>query len=324
MECLNDILCGKYTLVGIKDFINCPAPENVLLLNDLPGMTLKSAAAIANDEQRSGFNLMNDKIKLATKKVFHKFSSIMAGSFEFNAILEAREISNFSSTTIAPESLERGLVLRRWQSEMARTYIEEIYVRTVETGIAVIKIYDGDEVKAYPVSLLANTTNVVSIRYRCKSEQVKILFDQTDFTTYGCQINDSEGCNTCGTYSKKHNLQIRGWDGDKETNGCFGLGVLANVQCFEETIICQLLPRMSFMIWYQTGIEIMMEKMFTSRVNAVVSFNDSKTENLLAFYETKLMEEEIHFKKISSKFLKNTRGECFTCKGTRISYGIPG
>ena len=324
MECINDILCGKYALVGIKDFINCPAPENVLFINDIPGFTMRSAAAIANDEQRTGFELMNDKIRLATKKVFHKFSSVMAGSFDFNAVIEAREISSFSTKTIAPAALERGLVLRRWQSEMARIYIEELYIRTVESGIVNIKIYDGDVVKVYQVSVLANVTNAVTIRYKCKSEQVKILFDQTDFTTYGCQISDSEGCHTCSSSYSRYKLQIKGWDGDKETNGCFGLGVLANVQCFEETIICQLLPRMDFMIWYQSGIEILMEKMQTGRVNAVVTFGDAKTEKLLAYLETELLREEEAFRKISAKFLKNTRGECFTCKGTRVTYGLPG
>lgn len=324
MECLNDILCGKYAIVGIKDFINCPHPENVLFINDIPGLTLKSAAAIANEEQRTGFNLMNDKIKLATQKVFNKFSGIMSGSFDFNAVIESREISSFSNKTIAPATIERGLVLRRWQSEMARTYIEEVYIRTVESGIVNIKIYDGDVTKVFQVSVLANVTNAVTIRYKCKSEQVKILFDQTDFTTYGCQINESEGCNTCGSSSSKYKLQIKGWDGDSETNGCFGVGVLANVQCYEEAIICQLLPRMAFMIWYQSGIEIVMERLHSTRVNAVVLFNEAKTEKLLAFLEVELMREEEQFKKISKKLLKNTRGECFTCKGTKITYGIPG
>ena len=73
MECLNKILCGEYSLVGIRDFVNCAHPETILYINDIPGITLKSASAIANDEQRTGYNLLNDKIKLATKKIFHNF-----------------------------------------------------------------------------------------------------------------------------------------------------------------------------------------------------------------------------------------------------------
>ena len=65
MECLNAILCGDYSLVGIRDFVNCAHPETILYVNDIPGITLKNASAIANDEQRTGYNLLNDKIKLA-------------------------------------------------------------------------------------------------------------------------------------------------------------------------------------------------------------------------------------------------------------------
>lgn len=48
--------------------------------------------------------------------------------------------------------------------------------------------------------------------------------------------------------------------------------VLANVQCYEEEILCQLLPRMAFAIWYQSGIEILQEHVASGRVNAVVNF----------------------------------------------------
>ena len=144
MECLNKILCGEYSLVGIRDFVNCAHPETILYINDIPGITLKSASAIANDEQRTGYNLLNDKIKLATKKIFHRFSSIVSDSFNFSSILVAKEIHNFTNTTHSPASLNRGLVIRRWRSEVARIYVEKLYIKVAESGIAIVTIKDGD------------------------------------------------------------------------------------------------------------------------------------------------------------------------------------
>jgi hypothetical protein len=321
MECLQKILCGEYALVGVRDFVNCPHPETILFINDL-GITLKQASAIANDEQRTGIELIQSKIRIATQKVFNRFSTMISDQFDFNNIVEAREISKFSNNTHAPAALERGLVIRRWRSEAARIFIENVYVRTEESGIAYIKIYDGDVTKVYEASLLANTTNEIEIRYKCKSEHVRVVFDQTNFTTFSCDIDDEAGCHTCGTSygSVKRTLEVKGWDGTEETDECFGLGVLANVQCFEEEILCMALPRMAFLFWYQSGIEILNEHVNTGRINAVATFTKDQAKSMLEDLKVEMKTEEKQFSKNIANFLKTTRGECFTCKGTRYNY----
>lgn len=324
MKCLNDILCGKYSLVGIRDFVHCAHPETMLWVNDISGITLKSAAAIANDEQRTAFNLLNDKIILATKKVFNKFSYLVSGSFDFNAFIESREIRNFSSSTHLPAAIERGLSLRRSSSEMAKIFIEELYIKVEETGIAYVKIYDGDVTKIYAVSLLANITNVVTIRYKCENEHVTVVFDQTHFTTYSCKIKSDSGCHSCGqSYQESQYLDIMGWDGSDEVDECYGMGILANVQCFEEEILCQLLPRMNFMIYYQSGIEIFSEHISGSRVNSVATFGKEQAREDREECRENLKIEEEQFAKNINYFLKQTRGDCFSCNGNKSVFVIP-
>lgn len=328
MKCLSDILCGNYALIGVKDFVNCPHPETILYVNDIPGITLKSAAAIANDEQRSGINLLKDKINLATKKVFNKFSGIVSGNFDFNAIIESREINKFTTDIKPKAALNRGLVLNRWSSEMARIYIENVYIKTAQSGIAIITIKDGELVKNYSVSLLANVTNEISIRYQCNAEEVYITFDQTNFDVYSCNIGSSTvgGCGTCSSKRanhKKHDLIINGWNGTAEENSCFGMGVLANVQCYEEAIICQLLPRMAFMMWYQSGIEILQEHISSGRINAVVTFTKDQAKENLIYLQEQLIEEEKQFNNNIKNFIKTTKGDCFACNGIKSGYVLP-
>ena len=324
MECLNAILCGDYSLVGIRDFVNCAHPETILYVNDIPGITLKNASAIANDEQRTGYNLLNDKIKLATRKVFNKFSTMVSDNFDFNSIIESREILNFTTTTKAPEAIERGLVLRRWRSEVAKIYIEKLYIKVEESGIAIIVIKDGDLEKTYQASLLGGgVINEVEVRYKAKSEQVYVTFDQTSFTTYGCKLTSSRGCTSCGQSRTKHNLEVMGRNGSSEVYDCFGMGVLASVQCYEEAILCQVLPRMAFMIWYQSGIEILQERLASDRVNAVVTFGKEAAANTLVDLQNDLKEEEKQFAKNITNYLKTTKGECFTCNGNKSTYALP-
>ena len=324
MECINDIYCGRYALVGIRDFINCPHPENVLFINDIPGLTLKLAPQVANEEQRTGYNLLNDKIIHASKLIINKFDHLSARFFDVNSIIESREISSFGTSTYSPSTSERGLTIRKSQSETAKIFIEEIYIRTVESGIVEVKLYDGDSVKTYEVSVIGNKTNVATIRYKAKRNEVKIVFDQTNFTTYGCEIVGSSSCRSCGGKRGNKMLEIHGWDGSHENYNCYGLGVLANVQCFSEELICQLLPRMAFMILYQSGIEICTEILASQRITPVVTFGKEKAEQILNYCTTRLKEEEDNFTRTLPTFLKNTRGECFVCKGSRVSYAIPG
>lgn len=329
MECLNDIYCGRYALVGIRDFVDCPHPESILFINDVPGISLKNAAAIVNDEQRTGIKLMNDKIILATKKVFNKFSALVSNSFDFNSILESQEVDEFTNVQIPAAPLERGLILSMWKSDVARIYIEELYIRVVTSGIVLVKITELDGINinkehVYSVSLLANITNVIKIRESFGSRELRVTFDQTNFATYDCNFNESsEGCGSCGTRRTRQNLMINGWDGNNEVNKCFGLGILANIQCFEEAIICQILPRMAFMIMYQAAIEIFAEHMASGRINSVVLFTREAAKAEQERAQIELWKEEKMFAKNIDKFLKNTRGECFVCKGSRNVYAIP-
>jgi hypothetical protein len=326
MDCLKDILCGNHALVGIRDFVNCPHPESILFVNDIPGITLKSASQIANEEVRSGYNLLNEKINLATKKVFNNFSGIISENFTFNTFLEAVEINEFSEEVNSPSNTERGLSLTRWHSEMARIYIEQVYIRVAESGIAILKIVDGDITKTYSVSLLANVNNVVSIRYKCESRNVKITFNQTNFSSYKCKQLNVNSCLPCGKNQSNginKTMIVKGWDGSNETQTCFGLGVLANVQCFEENIICQLLPRMAFMMWYQAGIEILNEKIASERINAVTVFTKDQAKITLEELKKELKIEEKNFAKNINHFLKTTLGECVACNGSRYAYAKP-
>lgn len=324
MNCINDLLCGKYSLIGIRDFVTCPHPDNILYINDIPGITIKNAASIVNDEHRTGIELLNNKIRLAYQTIFNRFSHIVSSQFKFNDVIEARKINNFGTKINPAEDKNKGLLLRRWRSETAKIYIEEIYIKVKQSGIATITIKDGDLKKNYNASLLANVTNKIKINYKAESEHVYITFNQKDFDTYGCELNEYTGCKSCGSgRHANYKLQVKGWDGNNEQNTCFGMGVMANVKCYEEEIICQVLPRMAFMMWYQAGIYIFEEYLASGRVNPVTIFTKDQAQNTLDNLTQKLSEEEEQFKNNINSFLKTTRGECFTCNGTRSAYVLP-
>lgn len=327
MNCLDQILCGDRTIIGIKDYVKCNIPESGLFINELPGMSLKRAANIAPEQWQSGAEFLHASIKMAIRQVFDQFENELSAYFDFTNIVETRKLKLFSEVNIIdPAPLDRGLIIKRWRSEAGRLFVNEIYINVVSGGQTKIKIIDGSEIKEYDV-ILNSGFNTVFINYKAESEHIKILFDQTNFETYNCTYNNGytgyDGCNSCGRKSDK-NIYVAGWDGAKEdTTKCFGIGLDVNVQCFSEYVLCGLLPKMSFLIWYKSGICVLKEHLASDRINHITIFGKDKAKEMLIEYEAEYKEKYSILVKSAYNYLKSTKGECITCNGTRYVQTLP-
>ena len=254
MSCLNDIFCGTRTIIGIRNYAECSNPESDLFINDLPGISLKIASNVANEEIQTGNEVLKKCINTAIKKVFNDFNLQISPHFNFNAIVQTRDIDNFDEATILPATgTERGLVIKRWRSELAQIYIEQLYVKIDTTKKVDIKIYDGDTLaETIQVTLQANVINTFSVNKKFVSEKVKVLIENSGFGVYSNSVNNWNylECGTCNGNSGE-GISIKGWDGSQEDNTMYGIGVKTSVRCYEENLLCSLLPRMYYFIWQQ-------------------------------------------------------------------------
>lgn len=329
MGCLSDITCGSRVIIGIRDFDACARPESDLFINDLPGISLKAAAKITSEEHHTGAEIMKACINIATKKVFKEFSEAISPEFDFNTVIQTRQIDIFNDAIVPAANIERGLIYKRWRSELSKIYIEEVYLKATSSGVANLKIYDGTTlVKTIPVDLLANTIVTVPIRLSFDQEQVKVLSNNTNFDFYSGSINNflvngrPESCYACGSKGSS-NFVINGWDGTKEVSQLFGIGTKASVRCYEENIICSVLPKMYFLIWYASGVQFLKERAFSDRLNNITLFTKDKAKELLEEYEAEYASTYKAFSKSIFKYLKSTKGECLTCKPTIYAQYTP-
>lgn len=326
MSCLKKLLCGDRVIIGIRDFDNCQNPESGLFINDIPGISLKAASKIANEEFHTGNNLIKSKIDLAIKLVFDEFTQSISNYYNFNSIIETRELNNFSDTTYQPANLDRGLILKRWRSELAQIYIESIYIKVNTTIQTIVKIIDGEITKEFTVDLVAGQTKELFVNYRAESEQVKILMNDELIETYACKpLQNSSfnfGCGSCGSKNRS-NFFITGWNGTAEESKCFGIGVKAYVQCYEENVICGIIPRMYFLIWYRSGIEFLNEYINSDRLNNYTLFNKESAKKLRDELWDEYKERNNAFTKSIYNYLKSTKGECIVCYGNKYIESHP-
>lgn len=320
MGCYSDIYCGKRVIIGIRDYDACAKPESDLYINDLPGVSLKRAAKVAGEGYATGAEIINKCIKTAIQQSFDEFQQQISPYFDFNLVVETRQLDTFEDTVIPAAAKERGIILKRWRSELSQIYIEEIYVKANASGVASVKIIDGTEtVKTISADLLAGEIYSVRVDMAMISETVKIVMNDTLFPVFTCDRNryNSSSCRTCSGKYNSSDFYISGWDGDKEDSGCYGIGVKASVRCFEENVICSVLPRMYFIIWYKAGILFLKECIYSDRLNPITQFTQERAKELLAEYEADYKEKYAYFTKSIYQFLKSTKGECLTCNGNQ-------
>lgn len=322
--CIDDIRCGRRTIIGIRDYGPCMTPESGLWINDLPGMSLRTAAQVASEEYVSGAEFLREKINLGAKLVVNDFTEYMGDLFNFNAVVETRNVGRFDEVqTLAAAPLERGQVWKRWRSEVGRLYVEQIYLKSSASGVATVKIYDGQIVKTYTVDVLANQTMTVEIGYTADSEKIRIVFDQTNFPVYTYTMNQAGmGCGSCGS-SAPQGLYVSGWDGTQERATGYGLGAKVSVRCYEENVLCGLLPRLHFLMWYRGGIETCSGIMYSNRVTPIAMFGKEDAAKLREELQKEYAINYNRLKKNISRHMLSLKADCTTCKGDQYVQQIP-
>ena len=330
MGCLKDILCGKRVIIGIKDYDACATSESGLTINEIPGITLKKAAAIQSEEFNSGADMLNNLIKRAIRLTFQEWTEKISPQFEFNAVTSARMLNHFKAPAIAPAAISRGLVIKRWRSELSQLFVENVYIQTVEGGDVTFNIIDGGKTVPFTATLLPNAMNTIRTDYIADSEQIQIVMDNTSQTVYGGSIylrspwgGINGECNVCGGGGGLRDMYITGWNGTAEQNNYFGIGADVSVRCYEENIICKLLSRMYFLFWYRTAICYFEEQLSSDRINPITIFTKDKAEQNLLIYTEKYNNAFKNFVPTIKSFLISTKGECIQCKGMKYAQQTP-
>lgn len=324
MTCQEEIQCGKRVIIGIRNYTECSIPESGLFINDLPGMSLKKAAQISTEQWQSANDFLKSCIRMAVMQVFDEFAGQLQNYFNFSSIIQSRILNKFTTNQTPAINSQRGLLIKRWRSEAARLYIYEIYINVVQAGSATINLYDGSKTTQYDINLNAGL-NTIQIDYKAESEKVYITFDQTNFDVFECTyINGYNNCGSCGYTGDNKNIYVTGWDGIQEKPGnCYGIGINLNVQCYEEEILCFLIKRMYYLIWYKSGIIFMNEFINSDRINYATLFGKEQAESTKADWEIEYNTKYQILVKSAYNFLKSTKGECITCNGMKYVESIP-
>ena len=113
MNCIQNILSGNVVIIGIRDYKHCENPVSGLYLNDIEGMSLKTFAAITNEEHESGYKFASDIVLRAVKLVVEDFKQYIFPLYKFDSVVASNEtgVFKYPSQWNTKQNIDRVVIL---------------------------------------------------------------------------------------------------------------------------------------------------------------------------------------------------------------------
>lgn len=308
-------------------------PKSGLYVNNLEGITLQVAAKIANSEQNTGVNLINEKIEFAIRHVADDVMTALASrGFTFQSELSSRTLGIHRDKWIAAPTVDSGLKISLYENCPIETVVvKRVKILSKKTQTVDLKIFDGVNTKIIPVDLVKNVVKFVELNYTVPVTGVEI-------TTSGEDMNNSVldgwasggGCSSCGGWRSAHSsnllYKIDGYNGDTGKTSDATYGIIADivVTCDRWRFLCMLSQRLSMIILYRTGMQIMNERLSSDRVNYLTLNKEQAQMNLdryTAEYDKKIKQFVFEIPAFLRDYARQT--PCIQCNGARMITVLP-
>lgn len=326
-DCFDNIIsikdpCATYTVQN-------PAPASLsgFDLFDLPGISLKKANMIADEDYQSGLNLLKDKRRLAILSIHSELLSVMNanGMIAKSATSIFNTAGEFRGTSATGTGLAGIRITNKVVScSLKKMRIENVYVAgyvNVDTETT-LTIVDGPTTYNYPITIKPNKTTRVKVAIQAQTNIIYAYVSSTELP-YRYSINPNCGCgskdNSCAAVVGINNGVI------EDRNESYGVWADVVCECDYSFLLCALASNsiMGEIVLYKTGVNILDEALKTDRLNYLTIYGK---EDCAA---TKTEWENIYREKwnLLVASLKNTitnidRCGCVDCGGIAIKTNI--
>jgi len=302
LTCLDD-------LIGIRGECGTPTtPTSGLYVQDIPFLTVKNADAGINEDQKSGFELIQDKMAFAKKLIVDDVVNFYSPKIQTASVVENETIGFYRDNlqAVASEAgYYKGINIRVDQYPYLEFYLSSVWLQlnaAVTTNIYVFDLVSGTTLDTISITTVANTPTekVFNKSYRTNKQKLNlfICIDASAAGAYESYLNVS-GAGECGScapksygnnylkaYAKKlatgSSKILDNLSGISNTNG---MSLNYSLNCVIEPFLCTIANKIAMPLLYKTGSEILKELKYSKRLNSVVTLHSKDIEELQAEYE---------------------------------------
>ena len=313
-KCLNGV-------IGLRD---CNAGPALLYLNDLEGITLKTAALISGD---TGIKLLEACIERGIALTIEEFGEALRRNVILEPVADISDCGRFTQTFLPLAPKKRGVRIRRGKSRLQKIRIYSVNVLVNTDGPAEITLLDGNNVFTYPFTAQAGIETEVIIDYKAEGEMVYLLMDNAvvspalgTIQKHYCHCSECDG----GFHGsgRKNKLEIKGWDGTQSTETAYGILPNVLLECDPTYIFCLFKERFKYVFLYRAAVEFAKHWSASNRTNEKTIYENDKAKALQRGWQGDYERRATIIAEQISRWLTEIDDDCITCSGYTYGHSI--
>lgn len=319
-------------------------PSSGVYLKDT-GISTTDLGMIFGDDYADGFELANDKIRVATNLVVNELSNSYRSKYINSTFLEDQRLGYFLENKPSKAGADeiRGIDMNvRIHDSYLSLYVDKVQLHLAYTGNVALKVYDVIQNKildTFTVPVVSGVIATYDINKTYYSDKKKlhlvIGYNANGISSYETTLSSDGGCKTCmmGSYANFSNnfVQAKAVYVNSATvidqnifglSHTSGLSVLYSLKCNHEHWLCRYKNDIAPAIGYKACAEIIQYGLYQK----------SKRANQMKFDTETLKERWNLYDSLYQKYLKNLLANialpndtnCFQCKEmTRSRITLP-
>lgn len=297
MNCLQDYIglrgCGSTT------------PGSGLYINDLPGISLKQIVSLTNEEEATYLDLWAMIQRRAQQRFSLDVREAMGKSYKLKSLTNAVNMGQVladGTTTSLLDYVGFTIELTPYQnyeyvpSPLNAIQVQELnFFATGNETSANFTIYDIDTNTILfdkQVNLTGGWANI-QVNQTFVAQRIACVYfntsDMPNFRNIDLPLDH--------TVSSCCNVQVRGIESGNTTftqdaiytSTTYGLSGIFNVVCTWDNLICNNKNIFARPYWYLTGIELLTEQLYSSKLNQFTTVNLQRAKELREEYQVEYM-----------------------------------
>lgn len=292
-------------------------PTSNLYVDDLPGVILAKADAIADSDYATGIAFIKDRINFAIEVVSNDLRTYALPFFKIHSVIGNYITAKFKSDYHSVSTNDRGLKIKKTSSALSKIYVNRVTILANTSGDRNLVITDGKLQTTYAITLVAGTELEVEINYEANRDEILITIN--NLAPAKGILKDGS---TCG---KNYNsFKVYGWTGNASnwmnnssegniSNNHFGIRANISIICSENNLACLLKSKLGMVALYRFGVEFFRELRGTDRLNY---FTLVSLEQAIEYEQMYLQEYETAMKTLTGTLpylLRKLDYQCINC-----------
>jgi len=316
MDCLK--------IIGLRGI--CDA-ETRLVVNDLPGISLKMVSNLTDDQKASFADVWESVQNNAVNEVMADLLPHLAKYMRPDTLIDNYQTSYIDTPyqDVDASAEWKGVALEHWGSKYARFVINDVQLYADSAGSYNVKIFDyndGRELDAFTGTLAAGLNTITINKSYDIQGQKKRLFIAYDGTSINSKktamlpysfTNIQGGKVALATTPIRENIDFG--------SNTFGLSVNFNLECSLELFACQYRELLKQALWYKHGDSLLMFRLASDRINQYTLVGTEQAKELRELYHAKY---EKSLNAVLDSISAKAGDDCFICDNQRtFKYNLP-